>query len=210
MKKLESLRIAVADTSVIIRSGVIAVLRRLPGLHIRPVEVTSPTSLENCLHMETPDILIINPTFGGWFNIEEFRNDTIHGSVKCIALNCTITDSSILHAYDECITLYEDAETLRNKIVRLTNEPNEDEEESGNNETETLSQREKEIVICVVKGMTNKEIADRLYLSVHTVNTHRRNIARKLEIHSIAGLTIYAIVNKLVKLDEVKRLAMNE
>ena len=58
--------------------------------------------------------------------------------------------------------------------------------------------------------MTNKEIADRLYLSVHTVNTHRRNIARKLEIHSIAGLTIYAIVNKLVKLDEVKRLAMNE
>jgi DNA-binding NarL/FixJ family response regulator len=52
--------------------------------------------------------------------------------------------------------------------------------------------------------MTNKEIADRLYLSVHTVNTHRRNIARKLEIHSAAGLTIYAIVNKLVDLADVK------
>ena len=62
---------------------------------------------------------------------------------------------------------------------------------------EVLSSREKEIITCVVKGMTNKEIADALYLSAHTVITHRRNIARKLQIHSPAGLTIYAIVNKL-------------
>ena len=80
----------------------------------------------------------------------------------------------------------------------------EDEKNLPLQETEQLSQREKEIVICVVKGMTNKEIADRLFLSIHTVNTHRRNIARKLEIHSAAGLTIYAIVNKLVELSEVK------
>ena len=52
--------------------------------------------------------------------------------------------------------------------------------------------------------MSNKEIADRLCLSVHTVITHRRNIARKLQIHSPAGLTIYAIVNKLVELNEIK------
>ena len=76
--------------------------------------------------------------------------------------------------------------------------------DSSVSETEPLSLREREIVICVVKGMTNKEIADRLFLSIHTVNTHRRNIARKLEIHSAAGLTIYAIVNKLVELNEVK------
>lgn len=56
----------------------------------------------------------------------------------------------------------------------------------------------------MVKGMTNKAIADKLFLSIHTVITHRRNIARKLQIHSSAGLTIYAIVNKLVELQDIK------
>jgi len=68
---------------------------------------------------------------------------------------------------------------------------------------EQLSTREKEIVACVAKGMANKEIADKLCLSINTVTTHRRNIAKKLSIHSSAGITIYAIVNKLVTLDEV-------
>ena len=63
---------------------------------------------------------------------------------------------------------------------------------------------EKEIIVCVVKGMTNKQIADALCISAHTVITHRRNIAAKLQIHSAAGLTIYAIVNKLVELSEIK------
>lgn len=67
-----------------------------------------------------------------------------------------------------------------------------------------LSQREKEIITCVVKGMSNKEIAEYLYISVHTVITHRRNIARKLQIHSPTLLTVYAIVNKLVDISEVK------
>lgn len=69
---------------------------------------------------------------------------------------------------------------------------------------ETLSAREKEIIVCVVKGLTNKQIADALCISAHTVITHRRNIAAKLQIHSAAGLTIYAIVNKLVELGEIK------
>ena len=72
-------------------------------------------------------------------------------------------------------------------------------------EQQSLSSREKEIVVCVVKGMTNREIADRLFLSTHTVITHRRNIARKLQIHSASGLTIYAIVNKLVELGDIKQ-----
>ena len=69
---------------------------------------------------------------------------------------------------------------------------------------EPLSAREREIIVCVVKGMTNKQIADVLCISTHTVITHRRNIAAKLQIHPAAGLTIYAIVNKLVELSEIK------
>ena len=63
---------------------------------------------------------------------------------------------------------------------------------------ETVSDREKDIIICLVQGMSNKEIADHLCISVNTVITHRRNIARKLQIHSVAGLTIYAIANNLI------------
>ena len=70
---------------------------------------------------------------------------------------------------------------------------------------EVLSEREKDIVICVAKGMNNKEIADYLYLSVHTVTTHRRNISNKLQIHTTAGLIIYAIANKLVNIEEIQK-----
>lgn len=70
--------------------------------------------------------------------------------------------------------------------------------------SDELSLREKEIITCVVKGLSNKEIAEHLFISVHTVITHRRNIARKLKIHSPTLLTVYAIVNKLVDISEVK------
>ena len=69
---------------------------------------------------------------------------------------------------------------------------------------EQLSDREKDVVVALVQGMSNKQIADHLYISVNTVITHRRNIARKLQIHSSAGLTIYAIVNGLVDISSVK------
>lgn len=70
--------------------------------------------------------------------------------------------------------------------------------------SDTLSDREKEVIIALVQGMANKEIADHLCISTNTVITHRRNIARKLQIHSPAGLTIYAIVNNLVDISSVK------
>lgn len=69
---------------------------------------------------------------------------------------------------------------------------------------ETLSDREKDVIVSLVQGMTNKEIANHLCISTNTVITHRRNIARKLQIHSPAGLTIYAIVNNLIDISSVK------
>lgn len=69
----------------------------------------------------------------------------------------------------------------------------------------TLSDREKDIIVCVSKGMNNKEIADHLFISVHTVTTHRRNISNKLQIHTTAGLTIYAIANKLLNIEDLQK-----
>ena len=75
---------------------------------------------------------------------------------------------------------------------------------SDTEQNEPISEREKDVIIGVVQGLQNKEIADKLCISVNTVITHRRNIARKLQIHSPSGLTIYAIVNGLVDISSVK------
>lgn len=77
-------------------------------------------------------------------------------------------------------------------------------ESEGETPHDNLSEREKEIVRCVARGMANKEIADKLCLSIHTVTTYRRNIASKLQIHSPAGLTIFAIIHKLIDIAEIK------
>lgn len=74
-----------------------------------------------------------------------------------------------------------------------------------NDKLDVLSDREKDIIICITKGMNNKEIADYLFLSVHTVTTHRRNISNKLQIHTTAGLIIYAIANKLVDINDIQK-----
>ena len=72
-----------------------------------------------------------------------------------------------------------------------------------NSESEELSEREKDVLVQVVKGLSNKEIADVLCISTHTVISHRKNISRKLNIHSSAGLTIYAIVHKMIDIKSV-------
>lgn len=78
------------------------------------------------------------------------------------------------------------------------------EEERMSEMLDMVSEREKEIIRCVARGLSNKEIADEMCLSFHTVTTYRRNIASKLQIHSPAGLTIFAIIHKLINIEEIK------
>ena len=201
MQEDDVLKMAIAETSVIVRTGLALVLKRMQGMKILPIEVVSPESLADCMRLHKPDVLIINPAFPGYFDIRKFREDPQHAGVKCIALLCSMGDNSILKYYDDIFSLYDDPEDMKEKLNRMLNLSG---QEDGRGGQEVLSSREKEIVTCVVKGMTNKEIADALFLSTHTVITHRRNIARKLQIHSPAGLTIYAIVNKLVEIQDIK------
>ena len=202
MKNNEAIRIAIAETSVIIRGGLTAALKRLPNVKVQPIELLSVEALSDCLRTQYPEMLIVNPTFGDYFDVNKFREETAGKKIRLIALVTSFVDASLLTKYDESISIFDDLDILSKKIHDLLNLVSEEEVDSQ----EALSQREKEIVICVVKGMTNKEIAENLFLSIHTVITHRRNISKKLQIHSAAGLTIYAIVNKLVTLNDVKDL----
>ncbi len=199
MKSQEIIHVAVADTSIIVRSGLVAVLKRLPDLNIQTIEVTSKEGLQHCMEAHCPDILIVSPLFEGWFDLDSFKQIYGQQELKVVALVSVVMDANQLRGYDEQINLFDDVDKLTQKVASLMNVAADDE-----NELDALSQREKEIIGCIVRGMTNKEIAEKLFISVHTVITHRRNITRKLQIHSAAGLTIYAIVNKLVELGEVK------
>lgn len=203
MKNNEAVRVAIAETSVIVRGGLTAALKRLPNVKVQPIELLSVEALGDCLRTQYPEMLIVNPTFGDYFDVSKFREETMGKKIRLIALVTSFVDATLLSKYDESISIFDDLELLSKKIHGLMNVAEEDEELDSQ---EALSQREKEIVVCVVKGMTNKEIAENLFLSIHTVITHRRNISKKLQIHSVAGLTIYAIVNKLVTLNEVKDL----
>jgi regulator of cell morphogenesis and NO signaling len=115
-----------------------------------------------------------------------------------LASHCMIEDKLFVPA----VKLIE--QQLRKKGDRVYADKTEQDVPDKKDKWETLSDREKDIIACVTKGMSNKEIADTLYLSVHTVTTHRRNISNKLQIHTTAGLTIYAIANKLVNIEEIQ------
>lgn len=200
MKADNCIHIAVIDSSAIVRSGVTHVIKHIPENDIYPVEISSMAGFVNYLSLHTPDIVIVNPIFEGWFNVAKFKEE--HPKVKFVALLYSVLDTNLLKDYDCEISITEDMDSIISKLVALFD----DGKEEHSSEQGNLSQREKEIIVCVVKGMTNKEIAEKLYLSIHTVVTHRRNIAKKLQIHSPAGLTIYAIVNKLVDVQDVSAL----
>lgn len=195
-----AIRIAIAEPSLIIRSGVITVLRRLSTLDIRIVEAGDLSRLCETLRQTHPEILIINPSLLPVLPVERIREASATPRLKCIVLRTALTGDAATEGCDGEISLMDSAEQIKEKLLRVHTADRSEEEGS-----EQLSAREREIIVGVVRGLTNKQIAERLFLSPHTVITHRRNIASKLQIHSAAGLTIYAIVNHLVELNDIKQ-----
>lgn len=200
-----SLKIAVVEPSVMVRTGLVTLLRKLPGMQVTVVEIHEAESLLESLRIHKPDVLIACPQLLLHHSFHRLREESAQAGLKIIALLTSLCPKPVLQMFDEKISLYDTSEQIREKLERLIGTSVEEGTADGGEEQQSLSAREKEIVICVVKGMTNREIADKLFLSPHTVITHRRNIARKLQIHSPSGLTIYAIVNKLVELKDIKQ-----
>ncbi len=193
------LHIIIAEPSPIIRCGLVAMLQSADSLSCDLAEVSDPSTLLGMVQNHQPDLLIVSPTHLGHFIPSQLRATIGNESMRIVALQSSFADSALLQNYDEIISIYDSSEVIIKKIMEITR----DQDDAADVRKE-LSAREKEIIVCVVKGMTNKQIADTLCLSTHTIIAHRRNIASKLQIHSPSGLTIYAIVNKLVDLSDIK------
>lgn len=109
--------------------------------------------------------------------------------------HCEIEDSLFMPAVERL----ERSMKLKERDVK----PNMKDEEDYDSLLESMTEREKDIVRCVARGMQNKEIADKLFISINTVTTYRRNISAKLNIHSAAGLTVFAILHRLVDINDI-------
>ncbi|MDR0413646.1 MAG: LuxR C-terminal-related transcriptional regulator [Dysgonamonadaceae bacterium] len=192
-------KIVIVEPSVILRSGILSVLHRLNTIQMDVFEIGDIEQLKLSLNWQKPDLLILNPCVLSVFSIQQLKKEAGNNQLKCIALQNSLSDLMSLKAYDEVISIYDSAEQINEKLTGLIAKPEYEKRQ------ESVTLREKEIIVCVIKGLTNKEIAEELHLSLHTVISHRRNISSKLQIHSTAGLTIYAIVNKLVELSDINK-----
>lgn len=119
----------------------------------------------------------------------------IYNNEKWLALHAEVEDNIFIPA----IKYLEDKSRQSDVSAKISSMIGKNQEGA-----DALGEREKDVIVALVQGMSNKEIAEHLCISVNTVITHRRNIARKLQIHSPAGLTIYAIVNNLIDISAVK------
>jgi DNA-binding NarL/FixJ family response regulator len=112
MKNNETIRVAVAENSVIIRSGLTLALKRLPNLKIQPVELLSVEALHDCLRTQYPDILVVNPTFGDYFDVARFREETTGKGIRVVALVSSFIDATLLSKYDDSISIFDDLEGM--------------------------------------------------------------------------------------------------
>lgn len=162
-------------------------LQRAKNLYALPSEI-----VEGAI-----DLLIVSPLIISDPFVAQVRKEVGFPHLKLIAYCTSLLEEEYSDNFDGKLLVTDSSSEMVSQIESvLALEPEEEEEQ--------LTPREKDVVIAVVKGLTNKEIADEFCLSPHTIITHRRNIARKLNIHSPSGLTIYAIMNKLVSLDDIK------
>lgn len=157
-----------------------------------------PFTLLQTVKSLRPDIVIVSCNVCSPPMIETVRTIADLPKARFVLYCETVTDELMAERCEGHLSAEESDKEVIDLITSLLT-ADEREEEPGE-----LTPRERDIIIGVVKGMTNKEIADELFISPNTVTTHRRNIVKKLDIHSASGLTVYAIMNKLVSLQDIE------
>lgn len=197
---MSRLRIVIVEHSPILVAGLSDMLSGTPDLELVKV-LPDLSMLEDTLNAHRADILLANTLLMG-ISSSRLLHDVrqLYPSLSVVGLHVGYTDPSLLRLFDALVEMEDSRSVVCGKLKAAASlERKEELQENGD-----LSVREKDVLSCIAKGQTNKEIADLLNLSIHTVMTHRKNIMRKTGIKSISGLTVYALLNKLIGQDEVK------
>ena len=193
-------KIVIAEPSPIVSAGLLRFFEDLNQLQVVSV-IDNVDDLNDKMIVYNPDVLIVNPLMMGYTNNNIIRQiNQNYPDTICVALVTIFIDKSLLRYFKEIIELSDNKQRVANKIFNLINN---NDDSMLQNESVDLSNRETDVLICVAKGMTNKDISDMLNISVHTVVTHRKNIVKKTGIKSVSGLTVYALLNNLVEESDI-------
>ena len=191
-------RVIICEASEIITAGLYEIIQSIVGFDVI-MRLDSPEDLSEKLLVSDTNILIINPLLLGFSGQNLLLQLTKENpQLTCIALITTYWDESILKRYDGVIGINDSKLKIINKLNQVAQ--NDKGEKSDDVE---LSKREIDVLVAVAKGMMNKEIADLMNISIHTIISHRKNITRKTGIKSVSGLTVYALLNNLIDENEV-------
>ena len=194
MSKEKKYKVILIESAEIVAAGIVAIIERHPEFEVEQV-LNNPGYFNSNSDV---DIIIINPAVIDYNERLDIRSYLGGTNAAIIALTHSNHEENVLRQYDECLGIYDNSTRIIQKLKNAI-EQNEQNPKSDINE---LSSRERDILTAVAKGKTNKEIADEFNISIYTVISHRRNISQKLGINSIPGLTVYAIMNKLVDISD--------
>jgi len=182
------LRLLIVEPSEVIAKGMQAVLQNQSQFKVLEPE-TTVTNISGRIVMAHADVVLINPTVID--SPEQVRGEH-HAAV--VALVYQYVQPAVLRRYDAVVDINDHRSII---VETLAGAVPGSQTDSAHHNYE-LSKRETAVLVELAKGKTNKEIADTLNVSVHTIISHRRNIIQKTGIKSVAGLTVYAMMHNLV------------
>ncbi|MBO7616884.1 MAG: response regulator transcription factor [Bacteroidales bacterium] len=192
-------RIIICEASEIITTGLYDMLQSMAGCDV-VARLDKPEQLNEKILACDANLLIINPILLG-YNDRNLPSQLVkeYPQLSIIALVTTYIEPSLLKPYDAIIEINDSKLKIINKMEQIAKSSDKKE----TNDDVDLSKREIDVLVAVAKGMMNKEIADQMNISIHTVISHRKNITRKTGIKSVSGLTVYALLNNLIDENEV-------
>lgn len=189
-----TLRVLIAEPSDVVTGGLRMLLEEAGGFHVATA-ISDLSILDERLRLSAADIAIINPSL-----VEKRYAHNLKSAfpslqnVKTLAMVYGVFDDELLRQFDAVAKIVDPQSSIISKLLHIATEESDGQGEN----TYDLTDREREILIAVARGWTNKEIADKHNISIHTVISHRKNITRKTGIKSVAGLTVYAMLNNMI------------
>lgn len=216
---MKAVRVVLADSNELIRIGLRTILKNNTQVEIVG-EAIDESDLEAIINNFGTDIVMIDYTSPGFSIDVILRLSQKYSNINFIAITPEQSAQTLVDALKSGVKSYIKKDCSLAEIIEAVNETVkgnkffcgqiletirkadinvEDEEfEPLTCEPVTLSEREMEIIKLIAEGNTNVQIAEQLFLSNHTVNTHRKNIMAKLGVKNTAGIVMYAVKTNLV------------